>query len=693
MSIWSKLFSRDAGKEEARQSANPELNKLNDLIDRMIEAAQPVTDQWIARWDQNYNYAFNNQLSGKKRKNGWPAIQLNMAWPAIKQEVAILAQRKPQIFAEPMHEEHASKAKWWSGDLQSRFERARMAVKSVHAVYDGALTGWYIGYIYPDKRSYWDSEAQRWVYEPKMTLLNPRFFGMDPNAETMEDAQFVYCQRLVPVEWAIQQWPDMEADIVAEAQRMMDGSGGFADMPLGAMLGTNPKDTVELAGDSTKLAGLLLGYRQETEAARTALATNQDPRAQYVLVTHIYFRDPETHKLEVKEDYGRDELVAAGAIKAVRPALPDGSVGAEVYVVDNPDAPEMKNCKSDYKAGDLLQEDDWPQHVVREVEDAPKYPNGRCVYRINNLILNPKDEAQVWDRRRWPFEIGIRMPLPHVPQGLDAIEMMRIAQDWVNVSASHLMNYLQYFGDPVTIVEEGALPKGEKGKLRSVAGAVWHVVSGGLNKIQRESAPQLSQGVLEIFGLVQRHGQDSSLPDVALGGLARKGDPTATEIAATQQAAQVGLGLPMMFLDDWVLRVMRQFAELDKLYLKQGDTVHMAGGEWGDGRMVEFMDEYRDIEFDIKLEVGTALPFDRERKRQELLMLLGGPFANNPKLKDMLLDAFEIRDKKGVLKADAEYQQFLAFQQQLEAMAQQEQAGAAGALPPAPAEEPIPTGV
>lgn len=675
----SEMESRST--TSAEQDRSKRLSDLNRLIDRMVSQAQGVTDRWITMWDEALNYAFNNQLANKKRKNGWPAIQLNMVWPAIKQEVAILSQRKPQVFAEPITDADTDKARWWSGNLQSRFERQRIGIKSIDAVTDGALTGWYIGYIYPDKKSYWDSEAQRWVYEPKMTLLNPRFFGMDPNAESLDDAMYVYCQRLVPVEWAIAQWPEMEDEILHEAQNIIDSNRHSGTAVAPKEDGTD-KGTGDNAGSD--LADLVHGYRQEDDIAAAAVSSTTDPRAQRVLITHIYFRDAAIAKLDIKEDYTVEELVEAGAVDAVRTSGPDGAPGTEVYIVKNAKAPELDGLK--YANGDLLTDDRWPQKLIRTVEDAPKFPNGRYICRINKLILNVSDEEQKWDRKRWPFEIGLRLPLPHIPQGLSAVEMMKIAQDWVNVSASHLMNWLCYHGDPITIMQEGALPKGFKGRLKAIAGAIWNVAD--INKIQRQPAPPLANGIMETFNLVQRHAQDSSMHDTAMGGAIRGGNPTATEVAATQQATQVGLGLPMLLLDDWIARVMRQFAELDKLYLEPGDSVHMAGDEWPEGRVAEFVDEYRDIEFDIKLEVGTSLPFTVERKRNDLLTLQTGPaalFPNNTKLKEMTLDAFEIRDKKAVLAADAAYQQVVQFQQQMEAMAAQEQAADVGAQPPASA--------
>ena len=185
------------------------------------------------------------------------------------------------------------------------------------------------------------------------------------------------------------------------------------------------------------------------------------------------------------------------------------------------------------------------------MEDEPVYPNGRVVLRIGKLILNPDAEkswdegGQVWPFRSWPYLVGVNQILPHVWRGLNAVEMPRTLQDWKNVAFAHMANYLKFFGDPITEVEEGAVKgvgaDGKKlgEKLRARAGAIWLLMKGGADKIKVEPPPPLSQGILEVDRLISRELQDQTgMQEVARGRQAG-GSPTATEVQELSRSSRV----------------------------------------------------------------------------------------------------------------------------------------------------------
>jgi hypothetical protein len=672
-------------KAKSADQADEKTQKLVGLTDRMIERAEPVTKLWADLWNKGIDYLFANQLAQKRRK-GWKHVELNGVFPAVRQEVATLSQRRPTIRAEARANDAdtLTKAKFWQGDLQYRYEKTlKMTEKSIRAALDGAATGWYIAYVYPEEKAQWDPDLGDWLYEPRVSLIKGRYFGIDPNAETVEEAQYVYCRREVDVEWAMRQWPEFAKQIEEEANpdKFDDQRAEFAARAQydGETEGRDHRGRKEIAG---KLAMLIKsGGKAGGDDSKPA----DDKRSRKIILTHIYFRDLETTKNKVFEDHKAEDLTANGVLWVDTPADAAPETPGQ-FRVQNPDAPELEHVKGRYKVNDLLALPDWPKKQTGDV-DVPKFPNGRVVYRLNKLVLNPDEKNQVYERTRWPFVVGYRFPLPHIPQGLNAVEMVSMAQDWVNVTAAHLLNWLTNFCDPLWLQEPGALA-GDK-RLDAKPGKVIQTEAGGINKLKRMAGEALQPGVIESLQLMIRQLQDSSgIHDNAMGAPARSGQATAYEIGSLRESTQVGLSLPLMFLDAWIVGVMERVAELDRTYLKAGDAVRMAGKDFENAPVQTFMDEYRDLEFDVKLNVGSALPFDKERRKGEAVQLAGLPqFSNNPAFAEYLYDIFDIPDKQKMLEGYLNAQ--MAIMAQAQAQAAAKAGGTGGPSAPSEAEQPV----
>jgi hypothetical protein len=87
-------------------------------------------------------------------------------------------------------------------------------------------------------------------------------------------------------------------------------------------------------------------------------------------------------------------------------------------------------------------------------------------------------------------------------------------------------------------------------------------------------------------------------------------------------------------------------------------------GEDSEAAIVKLTTEQFDARFDLRLEVATSLPFDRERRKleaKELFTLLNLPFL------EPLLDAYERPDKAEIIEKVEAYQLILAMQEKLAA--------------------------
>ena len=695
-STLTSAFYRDQETTSSPANMSEEVAKLGDKCLRMVKHAEPVVDAWIRLYEDSLNYTYTNQLQNKRRKKGWPRPQINTIYPALYQKMSILAQRKPAIRARALRDDDQSKEArmFWEGDLQHRHDHdLRMQQTTIRATLDAGQAGWAIGYVWPNERAEWDDKGKRWRYKPCLTLVNPRWFGCDPNAATMEDCEFVYCKRAVPLDWAVAMWPKKAAELEAgadildkererdqinfPAQQMAADREVGEDVPGDLYANSETK-----AGQwrESDLVNLIKNSQRPYQSNQSGL---HDSNVRYVVLTMVFFKDRGETKKTENEDYTDEELLNSGAAERV-----DAGAGT-VLVVGDPDALEFQGAKAPVKKGALLTMANWPQKMVREWTE-PDFPFGRFVIMAGKYVLNTKNEEQRWNRLHWPFEVLIGEPLPHTPRGLNMTEMARNAQDWLNVAAAHLCNWLMYFGDPRTVVEEGAMKKGSK--LRSVAGAIVRVLKGGLDKVRREPPPPLAEGAVVFFDKMVRAAQDANrMHDQAMGAPVTGGQRTAQEVAILNQAMQIGMGIPMINMDDWIKRIMWHVAELDKEYLEVQDAVRMSGDAFTKERIQNFKEDFANLDFDIELEVGTALPLDTEGRKQDAIKLVElNP--NNVMAKRNLLEVFNVKNKEEWLQADEMFGQFMAWVQQQQALAEQapKQAAAGGPVAAGAGPQPVP---
>jgi len=187
----------------------------------------------------------------------------------------------------------------------------------------------------------------------------------------------------------------------------------------------------------------------------------------------------------------------------------------------------------------------------------------------------------------------------------------------------------------------------------------------------------LGQGLLNINEVFTRDLQDQTgMQDVSRGRQA-KGQATLGEIQELARSSRVRTSMAAVLQDDWMENIMRLVGAMDQRYLNPDDHVQIVG-EGAALRMAQVSEgqgpEGHDVEFDLTLKIGTALPYDQQRRKEEIMGLME---AVGPALLPELLDAFEIENKDEVLERHAMWQQFEQFMEEQEKLAKQGAGGTA----------------
>lgn len=617
--------------------SSEDLKELNSRLNEMRDDGLEATRDWTNIWRDGLNYHFGHQLADKKIPDGWEPLICDYIFPSMMQELAIQSQRSSTILVKPWEQTDAATAEVWQSHFKWLYERAfKMNMFNMRASLDGKIYGHYIAYTYWEQRDYWDPQNEEWVGAPKIRLIKPEYFGVDPEAESANNNEpgYVYTRRWIARDEAKWRWPHMEKAIDEAPEEDQISQGIVA--PIGAKYQWSDGTDEGVSGNTMgRLANLLHGRKTYSRGTDRPGA-----KPRYITVEQYWFHDYEERQRTIAERVSEEELEADGLIKR------DEANGG---------------IWRDSKTGRAMTLDAWPTRDP-VVKKSPAYPNGRFVMRIGDEIIQPDPAKQAWPYQRWPFVVGINQMLPHRWNGLNNVESSKQLQDWVNVIGMHIGNTLKIYGAPITIVEEGAKAPGSK--FKTAAGAIWNVVRGGINKVRREPPVAMQSGSIEGYRmLVQELQNNTGVQDVGMGRAAR-GKPTATEIIRLETNTKLRMALGNAFQDDFTVAVFENIAGICRRMYSPEQMIRIVGEEHAD-TVAQITSGMKDIRFDIDLEIGTSLPFDRERKKEEALKLFQ---AIGPAMMPELLKDFERKDAEEILARAPMWQAFEQF------MAQQEEA-------------------
>lgn len=664
----------------ANAQVDEELIQLSKRVDAMVDASTADNEEWLDMYRDAVRYIYGDQLHGMTIKAGWEKIQCNYLLPAMSQTLALISQQQTKILANPAEDSDIPGARFAQDFLQYQYEKSlRVQLNRLHWIMDGFANGCYATYCYwePKPDGGWNEEKREYEGRIVLRTLAPGQFGADPTAEaaTMDAAEYVYVKRPVSVDWAMERWSEnaeeIESAATAEQERERDGGSlttgikisGSQDVTVrdSSSYNVGHKDTGPDPAQG-RLAKLLLKSREDKFYRKDG-----SKKPAKVTMVEIWFHDREMENAGGEEiPIENDELFQQGRIKL-------DEERRWVFTDTEPNA------------GEFLTEENRPTETTPKYE-RPKYPYGRYVQRIGNVILNPDDEDQRWEYPEgWPVRVQQFKLLPHTWHGMNAVEIAKELQDWLNIFVVHMLNWVKYFGDPVWIVEEDAIAA-KKGKIsnaiQAVAGAILKMRPGKVGAAKREQPPPMQQGLMQLFGLFDSQLRNQTGIHEIVQGIQSKGSMTASEALRLETNSRIHIALILWLMDMHTTDLMRWVFALSKKHYSAGDMVRIVGEDQAE-HGYEVVEGDFDADFDLKLEVGTSLPFDEERKKEEALTLLQ---TIGPAFTEKVLDAFNIANKDEILQKIPVFtlaQQIIEEQNEAAEEGQAAPAQAVGEAPPA----------
>jgi hypothetical protein len=639
--------------------------ELIAFLDNKEEAGMGRTKQWVDMWQESLQYFFSDQLHYKKRHKDWQWVVLNYIWPTAIQEIAKISRHAPKIYARPWEETDADSAEAWQSHMQWQWEKGinktGMRLEQIAALLDNKIFGYRVSKIYWEGNVEWDDQNKKWIGDVKHKLWHPaEFWASDEEKVDDGDCGSV---RWVTLDYAIKQYPQFKDELIDKAERRREGDnavGGYNHIrgQLGSAgtypaAGTGGVDRGEREWRPNRLLSLIL----KNDVMNGSSDADQDDTL-YVKLQETYFFDNETKHVKEEEDIPAEELIEAGAI------VNDG-----VQFIDT-------------ATGEPIKAEDWPKRTIREY-DQPLYPNGRYVLRSDDLILNPKEEQQVWPYSRWPFIVSTNYLLPHMWQGVDAVQLTKDTQDMINVTVSHLVNNMKMFGDPRIAVEKGAIdvPPGRQKdhyKVSSGAGAIIRLVRGGLKKMKIIDPTPPSAAATQLYSLfAQEYRNLVGMQEISIGKANSK-EMSATESQILATTSNDRIALQVAFEDEWIRKVVSLIADICQRQYEPERWVRVVGPDDMDG-VVQITRKEKLVKFDVNIIAGSTLPYDDEKRKQAIITayeIMDNQFPN-PMLPDVLreLEVPNWKEKLAEHQGWVQFQEFLQlFQSMIEGQVEPEEA-------------------
>jgi len=613
------------------ESQSAETKKLNDYITERVQYARTAQNRRIEAYIQGLNYALDNQLADQEIKSGFNLIQANYVFPAMMQELAFLSQRLTSILALPQEPSDVETAKVWQSHLQWLFEyQLKFKMHQIKAALDGKIFGHYITYPYWNPRCYWDTGRKAWVGQPEVTLVHPFNFFPDPEAEGLKrgDCTYVVVRRKVSRDWAIWRWPQFRDVIEKASDPEKDESAELYGKRLVSSMFEDGKDRPLLRNDGELVSSIMESWGLRSNVIAAGEIEKPD-RSTTITLEQILTEDYKEKKSKDEREQGFEWHVGAGL----------------AYRDDD----GVNRWRDD---GSPWPGDRGAQTIIREF-DEPTFPNGRLILRIGDTILNPKDEDQVWGSRRWPYILGVNQLLPHVWYGLNNIAMAKGLQDFQNKALRSIDNWIANFADPRMLVEPDGLIGGNDKvapKLKAQAGAIVKVRKGGIRDkvIDILQPPTLSQGVFQTVSEIQQVMRDQTgMQDIGLGRQMR-GGATATEAQNLATNSRLRQALSNALMDNHVVEVFEYLTEVCQNNYQVGDVVRIVGDQYA-ATVMQIYQRMKDAPMDIRIKVGTDLPFDRDRIAQNY-KLAAEIISAAPYMAKQVLEALQIEGKDDILK-------------------------------------------
>ncbi len=658
--------------DKAHRKKQTEDLEFKGYIDDICSRAMARTHAMSTLYRDAIRMCYGDQLPPKAdRHDGWDYSVVNIICPGIWQEIAMLSANDPRLVATGIEDSDKEAAMVANSCLQGNWNTVNnMKIKVIQALQDGHLAGQYVGFWNWNPKNIWNAKTQKWQGEVEVNVVNPSYFGCDPDVELAADiptkAGYVVLEYFVDKIWAANKWPEFKQFLIDKGQWEKDkkyqsvatsqvGNGQDPDyVGFDASIREGSSDPVDPGWDGSrntqpfshqqfgnKLAELIASTANVDGSANKD-GTRETADGRRVKYQYILHRDYEEENIPAEmRDFTPEELKANEAFPLMWSDEAKSHVDGNkpLYDIDGENV-------IGYDVWDTEKEP-HPQKEVNPSYTRPLYPNGRVTIRIAGECIV---EDRPYPYSRWNLSVGVNTFLPHIWQGGNAVEQTSGLQRQVNLIHTHLIQNIKHHGSTQWVVEEGAVTTKDEtdGKtyIPNEAGSVIGVAPGRLNDVKQAPPPPMPNWFFQMESLLRERSQDiQGLHDVTLGKGA-SGQQTLGETKMINGSDQLRSTLQAASLYIFLIQIGYGMLEMMQSHYEIDRWVRTAGeGRESQVGAVQWSQDLVNARMDIQIEPGSTAPNDereeiaRYGKATELI----GPAMFRPMLKKLkIVDVDEI---------------------------------------------------
>jgi hypothetical protein len=656
-------------KKKKKQPVNlpeTEKQKINAMLDSFNTRGSRKMQGFRQMYRDAIRYTYGDQHAHHEKKEGWEYPVMNRMYADVLQEIAILSGNNPGMKGMPVEDTDVSTADMITDTLRYLWtDELNMRIKIMQGLLDDKLGGMKIAKWRWVEKGTWNQEkalkdGKGWKGKVDVMIWNPEAFGCDESVELAAEiptkAEFIWFSRWETKENAAMMYPNYKKELIKKGQ--MDEKGklihkhdGFGGVTGGGGTGTSSVDETgfnqvskDWAGKERfrpevmqrRMANLIVGNKREDTGKGKSLINS-------VKIEEYFFHDSETKSFPAQS---RDRL--------------EGEPGME-DLIKTPTGQWLDRTKPIFegKNKDVIDSYEefngkFPQKEERPAFDAPIYPSGRFIIRIDHDFLESDD---AWPYKTWPVSVGVNYLLPHMWQGANAVELSRGFQDWMNNLASHMEMYSRFFADPIVEVERGALQADLERKkvpiLSNVAGAVVRLARGGIGKIRVREPVALPPTLFQIYELLKEQDQDLKGVHDVDQGRASRGQQTLGELQMLNRNSRQRLAMQGAMLDVWLKQMAVGIVELMQTNYAVEDYVRIVGPDKESVMSsIRWSTDMQKAKLDVSFEPTSTMPVDEDKELERYIKayeLVGPAMLPQVLLKLKIAKVDEIVGRHGVL--------------------------------------------
>lgn len=557
--------SPQSGKLDYQPTAEEE--KAIKLVEKCFAKAKSARKPYDEKWLDNYK-----MFRGRQWKDQRPSYRhsevINLIFRAIQSEVPILTDRLPRPTYVPQEPNDYPLAEILNEVLDSDWTNGNWDLNFTEIIYDGHFYGAGIGSLL------FDQEADKGA--GKISFQSEEVFASYPDP----------------------------------AARNVNSDSNFWVM-------AEPEDVDKLKRDYPDIAQYIKPDLIDIARKDKAHFTEQ-----------VRYKSPTDNRAIT--DGGQSTYDLESANEALKLTL---------YVHDF-------ECYEEEETG----EDGSPVYVQKL-----KYPNGRKIVVINGVLA--EDGPIEYEDKKFPYLRWLNYILPREFWGISEVEQLESPQKIFNKLISYSLDVLTLMGNPIWVVDNGSGV--DTDNLFNRPGAIIEKEPG--SEVRREEGVQLQPYVLQMIDRMKLWFDDISGSNDVSRGAKPEGVTAASAIMALQEASQTRLRQKTRNIDAfmqefgqmYLSRVMQYYSaprvfrltgkdQVTKYFKFHVDTEQVTDpltGEVAGERRIARVRRYEqspvdgqfylgpeqtynaEVEFDVKINTGSSLPFEKDRVENQSYQL------------------------------------------------------------------------